>query len=59
MITERNYRSIPEERQMLESAVQAKVLAVLDLTDAYHQIRIDPKYKKYNTTNTLFGCFTI
>jgi len=44
---------------MLESAAQAKVLSFLDLTDAYHQIRIDPKLEKYNTINTPFGCYTI
>jgi len=40
-ITERDYTSILEQRRMLESAAQAKVLSVLDLTNAYHQIRID------------------
>jgi len=58
-ITERDYTSIPEQRRMLESAAQAKVLSVLDQTDAYHQIRIDPEYEKYNTINALFGCCTI
>jgi hypothetical protein len=43
-ITERDYTEIPLQRQMLESAAQAKCLSVLDLADAYHQIRMDPEY---------------
>jgi hypothetical protein len=58
-ITQRDYTPIPEQRRMLESAAQAKFLSVLDLADAYHQIRIEPEYEQYNTINTPFGCYTI
>jgi hypothetical protein len=44
---------------MLEAAGRAKCLSVLDLTDAYHQIRIKPSSEKYNTINTPFGYYKI
>jgi transposase InsO family protein len=44
---------------MLESAARARCLSVLDLTDAYHQIRVKPSSEKYNTINTPFGCYKI
>jgi hypothetical protein len=50
---------IPLQQTILEAAETAKYLSVLDLTDAYHQIRIKPSSEKYNTINTLFGCFMI
>jgi hypothetical protein len=52
-ITERDYTVIPLQRQMLEAAAQAKCLSVLDLADAYHQIRMDPEYEQYNTISVL------
>lgn len=58
-ITQRDYTMIPEQRRMLESAARARCLSVLDLTDAYHQIRIKPNSEKYNTINTPFGCYSI
>jgi hypothetical protein len=44
---------------MLESAAQAKCLSVLDLADAYHQIRMDPEYDQYNTIPVLGATYII
>jgi hypothetical protein len=44
---------------MLEAAAQAKCLSVLDLADAYHQIRMDPEYEKYNTISVLGATYKI
>ena len=58
-ITERDYTPIPEQRRMLESAAHAKFLSVLDLADAYHQIRIEPGYEQYNTISMLRGTYKV
>jgi hypothetical protein len=58
-ITERDYTVIPLQRQMLEAAAQAKCLSVLDLADAYHQIRMDPEYEQYNTISVLGATYKI
>jgi hypothetical protein len=50
---------IPLQRQMLEAAAQAKCLSVLDLADAYHQIRMDPEYEQYNTISVLGATYKI
>jgi hypothetical protein len=44
---------------MLESAAQAKCLSVLDLTDPYHQIRMDSEYEQYNTISVLGATYKI
>jgi hypothetical protein len=44
---------------MLEAAGRARCSSVLDLMDAYHQIRIKPSLEKDNTINTPFGCYKI
>jgi hypothetical protein len=58
-ITRRDYTMIPLQQTMLDAAGRARCLSVLDLTDAYHQIRIKPSSEKYNTINTPFGCYKI
>jgi hypothetical protein len=58
-ITERDYTEISLQRQMLESAAQAECLSVLDLADAYQQIRMDPEYKQYNTISVLGATYKI
>ena len=44
---------------MLESAAHAKFLSVLDVANAYHQIRIEPGYEQYNTISTPRGTYTV
>ena len=43
----------------MESAAHAKFLSVLDLADAYHQIRIEPEYKQYNTISMSRGTYKV
>jgi hypothetical protein len=50
---------IPLQRQMLETAAQAKCLSVLDLADVYHQIRMDLEYEQYNTISVLGATYKI
>jgi hypothetical protein len=58
-ITYRDYTAIPDQRRMLDAAANARYLSVLDLTDAYHQIRIDPMHEQYNVINTPTGTYKV
>jgi transposase InsO family protein len=59
VITVDDDAAIPDQLIMREAAAQAKFTSILDLTDAYHQIRIAEDSEKFNTINTPFGCYKI
>ena len=48
-ITERDYTPLPDVNKIREDVAPAKVLSILDISNAYHQIRIEPGYEIYNT----------
>ena len=50
-ITERDYTPLPDVSKIREDAATTNVRSILDLSNAYHQIRIEPGYEIYNTIN--------
>jgi hypothetical protein len=50
-ITLRDYTPIPSTDIIREDAARANYISLLDLSNAYHQIRVDPGCEKYNVIN--------
>jgi hypothetical protein len=50
-ITLRDYTPIPSTDVIREDAARANYISLLDLSNAYHQIRVDPSCEKYNVIN--------
>jgi hypothetical protein len=50
-ITLRDYTPIPSTDVIREDAARANYISLLDLSNAYHQIRVDPGCEKYNVIN--------
>ena len=50
-ITEQDYTPLPDVNKIRKDAAAANVRSILDLSNAYHQIRIEPGYEIYNTIN--------
>jgi transposase InsO family protein len=50
-ITERDYTPLPNAEKIREDAARANVRSLLDLSNAYHQVRCDPTSEELNTIN--------
>jgi hypothetical protein len=50
-ITERDYTPLPNAEKIREDAARANVKSLLDLSNAYHQVRCDPASEELNTIN--------
>jgi predicted aspartyl protease len=61
-ITIRDYSQMPDQVTIRLNAAMASekgCVSLVDLSNAYHQIRVEPDDEQYNSINTPFGCMNV
>src|SRR5690242_16870360 len=56
-ICERDYTTIPNQHIILTDIARANYRSLIDISNAYFQIRVAPECEDFNTINTPFGTY--